>query len=56
VRFINLLGIVWLVLALGTFGYFVGLEISMLSQLRQDGFPASPAQVKHLISAPAPSR
>lgn len=52
-RLLRLIGIVWLVVALGTLGYFASLEIGMLTQLGHDSLRASPDKVKHLISTKA---
>lgn len=49
-RLLSLIGIVWLMLALGTVGYFARLELGMLAQLGHDGLRPSPTQVKHRVS------
>jgi hypothetical protein len=48
-RLVNLVGIVWLVVALGTLGYFAVLDTAVLRQIQRDGLRPGPAPVKHLL-------
>ena len=56
-RILNIVGVVWLVGALVTLGYFAVRDIQILPVL-QRGMAAAPGPVKHLIPArvetPAP--
>jgi len=56
-RILNIVGVVWLVGALVTLGYFAVRDIQVLPVL-QRGMAAAPGPVKHLIPArvetPAP--
>jgi hypothetical protein len=49
VRLVNLIGIAWLLLALGMLGYFVSLKIEILRQVQRFGLRAMLVPVKHLL-------
>jgi len=51
-RLLTLVGIVWLVLALGTIGYFFFLDSQIPPDL-EHGLRASAAQVKYLLPGPS---
>jgi hypothetical protein len=52
-RLVNLVGIVWLVVALGTLGYFAVLDTAVLRQIQREGLRPGPAPVKHLLPSGA---
>ncbi len=49
VRLVNLIGIAWLLLALGMLGYFVSLKIEILRQVQRFGLRAMLVPAKHLL-------
>ena len=52
-KVLNVVGVVWVVGALVTLGYFAVRDVQILPVLKR-GMPAEPGPVKHLIPTPAP--